>query len=378
MLISVTLFENRFKIERRSAGRIQILDTFRFLAIISVMFYHYYHRWAPPINDTSFYPYKSTFYLFRHGDLGVEFFFIISGFVIAFTLENTAGMLVFWKKRMIRLFPAMVVCTLITLLTLALLDSNHIFQKGQSVTSFLYSISFLSPDLLNYLLGGFSIHGDYVNGSYWSLWAEVQFYVLVSLVFFVDKKHFVRNFYVLSLSLFLAYKMVFNVKYGSNFLHITATAETLSSLEFWFFTVFSITTFINWFLMGVLYYSLYSRGMNNRVLVALLALIALQFMSSHIWQERVMIVLMSVAFFMLLFCEEKLERFNFRLFTKIGAASYSLYLIHENIGVLLINRFAGYWGAYAYLFPLLVMVAMIVFSLYHFRFIEKPIGKRFR
>lgn len=365
-------------IKERSAGRIQVLDTFRFFAIISVMFYHYYHRWAPPLNDTSFYPYKSTFYLFRHGDLGVEFFFIISGFVIAFTLENTDRMIVFWKKRMIRLFPAMVVCSLITLLVVGFLDANHIFQKGQNVTSFFYSITFLSPDLLNHLFGGLSIQGDYVNGSYWSLWTEVQFYLLVSVTFFLDRKHFVRNFYLLSLALFLAYKLIFNVKYGSNLLHISASPETLTTLEFWFFTVFSITTFISWFLMGVLYYTLYSKGFNRKVLIALIALIGIQFFSSHIWEERVTIVWMSVAFFCMLLFEEKLEFLNLRLFTKIGAASYSLYLIHENIGVLLINRYAKYWGDYSYLFPLLIIAVMIVFSLYHFKYIEKPIGKRFR
>ncbi|MDD2797831.1 MAG: acyltransferase [Bacteroidales bacterium] len=362
----------------RNAGRIKVLDSFRFFAIIGVMFYHYFHRWAPPHNDISFYPYKPTFNLFSHGDLGVEFFFIISGFVIAFTLEGTDKLHVFWKKRMIRLLPAMITCSLITLLVCSLVDTNQIFPKGQSFTSFFYSITFLSPDLLNVLLKNFSIQGDYVNGSYWSLWAEVQFYFLVSIVFFLNKKHFVRNFYILSLTLFFAFKLLFNVKYGSNFLHITATPDLLTKLEFWVFQVFSITTFINWFLMGVLFYKIYSKGFSRYVTIGLVGLICVQFLSSHIWEERVTIVLMVIAFFALILYEEKLEFLNMRLFTNIGAASYSLYLIHENIGVVLINRYAASWGEYAYLFPLPVIAVLIGFSMLHFKFIEKPVGKFLR
>src|ERR1700761_9643123 len=98
----------------QSKDRIASLDGFRFFAILSVVLYHYYSRWVPPLN-TSLYPYGNKYSYFSFGYLGVEFFFVISGFVIAYTLSATNSLSEFWKKRMVRLFPAMFVCSLITL-----------------------------------------------------------------------------------------------------------------------------------------------------------------------------------------------------------------------------------------------------------------------
>jgi peptidoglycan/LPS O-acetylase OafA/YrhL len=88
-------------------SRIDILDSYRFIAILSVMLYHYYSRWTPPQNNVSYYPYGSGYDHFSLGWLGVQFFFIISGFVIAFTLTRTGSFTEFWKKRLIRLLPSM-------------------------------------------------------------------------------------------------------------------------------------------------------------------------------------------------------------------------------------------------------------------------------
>src|SRR5258708_38866163 len=94
--------------------RIEILDSFRFLAIISVMFYHYSYRWTPPASPDNLYPY-GDFYgsCFRFGSTGVLFFFIISGFVISYTLENTTGFGSFMKNRFIRLFPPMLLWSIV-------------------------------------------------------------------------------------------------------------------------------------------------------------------------------------------------------------------------------------------------------------------------
>src|ERR1700741_1455059 len=120
-------------------NRIKILDGFRAIAILCVILFHYYSRWTIPSSTTNLYPYGNRFDFFGYGYLGVEFFFIISGFVIAFTLHRTEGMLVFWKKRMVRLFPAMLFCSLITLVVLRLADAEDIFPAGHSMLNFFVS-----------------------------------------------------------------------------------------------------------------------------------------------------------------------------------------------------------------------------------------------
>jgi peptidoglycan/LPS O-acetylase OafA/YrhL len=58
-----------------NSRRIDLLDSFRFLAILSVLLYHFTIEWKDQT------PYGNYFgSLFKYGYLGVEFFFVISDF----------------------------------------------------------------------------------------------------------------------------------------------------------------------------------------------------------------------------------------------------------------------------------------------------------
>ncbi len=128
--------------------RIKILDGFRALAILSVLFYHYFSRWAPPVNSSSLYPYGNSYSYFRYGYLGVQFFFIISGFVIYFTLETTASFFTFWLKRLIRLMPSIIIASLITFFIFIIFDNGFIFPASHSAENFIPSITFLPPSTI--------------------------------------------------------------------------------------------------------------------------------------------------------------------------------------------------------------------------------------
>lgn len=68
-----------------SKQRLEYLDGLRGLAILWVLLYHFFSRWAELI------PFGSTYQqwlIFEMGDLGVNLFFLISGFVIFMTLNN--------------------------------------------------------------------------------------------------------------------------------------------------------------------------------------------------------------------------------------------------------------------------------------------------
>lgn len=154
------------------------------------MLFHYYSRWTTPIYSKSLYPYGSDYSYFKYGNFGVSFFFIISGFVIASTLKKTNGLSEFWKKRFIRLIPSMFVCSLITFIVISLLDSENIFPKSHSFKNLLFSLTFLTPEISRKL----HINLEYVNGSYWSLWPEVQFYFVASTIYFISK----HDLYIIS------------------------------------------------------------------------------------------------------------------------------------------------------------------------------------
>ncbi len=165
--------------------RIDLLDSFRFLAVMSVLLYHFTYRWKSEIPGRNYYG-----DLFRYGFLGVQLFFVISGFVISYTLENTASLASFFKNRLIRLFPPLLLCTLITFVAAAFLDDKALFVFARQPANLLPSLTLITPRIWFLLT-----HKDFmwVNGSYWSLWVEVQFYTIASTLYFSSKSNFLRN-----------------------------------------------------------------------------------------------------------------------------------------------------------------------------------------
>jgi peptidoglycan/LPS O-acetylase OafA/YrhL len=96
------------------------------------------------------------------GFVGVQIFFVISGFVIAFSSER-ATKFSFFVSRVVRLGPAVWICATITLFSTLM-------------------VGFASPtsEWYLYLRGIFFLPwGGYIDGSYWTLSIEISFYILV-------------------------------------------------------------------------------------------------------------------------------------------------------------------------------------------------------
>ena len=50
----------------KEQSRVSLLDSFRFLAILMVIFYHYYSRWTMPISKLKLYDYDYSFDIFKY------------------------------------------------------------------------------------------------------------------------------------------------------------------------------------------------------------------------------------------------------------------------------------------------------------------------
>lgn len=60
---------------------------------------------------------------------------------------------------------------------------------------------------------------------------------------------------------------------------------------------------------------------------------------------------------------------------KVGISSYAIYLIHENIGVLIINKTIKYFGVWDWILPFIVITFATVFGLLSYKYFEYPFGR---
>ncbi len=148
------------------------LDGLRALAVIAVVAYHAKPAWLPG------------------GYLGVEVFFVISGYIITCGLlanwreTGSVGLKAFWTRRALRLLPALFAMLVLLLVYAAVLEPDKLRQvRADSLAAALYITnwklifghvpyfeSFGPAPLLQHL---------------WSLAVEEQFYILWPLIFAV-------------------------------------------------------------------------------------------------------------------------------------------------------------------------------------------------
>ena len=228
--------------------RITILDGLRVIAIVMVLLYHYYFRFLESHYHYSF----KTLELFKYGYLGVELFFIISGFVITLTLTKCNSFLDFIKKRFIRLIPAMLVCSALTFLFMSIFDDDFLFEKSSKFINLIVSNTFISPQLINLI---FNSNTDYIDGAYWSLWAEIVFYIIAGILYFISQKKMLLNFSIVTFSGVIFFFLAISNK-GMQFLSPLIGSTLYMNIR-QFFKIFTFFEYGLWFLLGMILNKLY-------------------------------------------------------------------------------------------------------------------------
>lgn len=124
--------------------------------------------------------------------IGVRGFFIISGFLIFQSLTRSQSLIHFYKKRISRIFPALSVVLILTVV-LGIFPYEHNFASYlNNKTAWTY----VPNNILLFRLQ-FSIHGIFdnnpypsiINGSLWTIPYEITFYALLSLLFFFNDRN---------------------------------------------------------------------------------------------------------------------------------------------------------------------------------------------
>jgi peptidoglycan/LPS O-acetylase OafA/YrhL len=151
-----------------------LLDPLRFAAALGVAIFHQmFWSWAwvsigyqgseRTVAANVIFPNVAPYTWF--GWVGVEIFFVISGFVIANSASNSSPS-EFLVGRALRLYPAVWVCATVTFLVLLLFGNGSVSE-------------FIVPYIHAMTLVPKGITADWLDGVYWTLAAEMAFYGLV-------------------------------------------------------------------------------------------------------------------------------------------------------------------------------------------------------
>jgi len=132
---------------------------------------------------------------------GVPIFFFISGFLISKSFENNNRLVEYAQNRFLRLYPALIACVTLSFIFIYVSGYMNLVQQDMIswVKLFLAKASFLQFYNPDFMRG----YGDgVVNGSLWTITVELQFYLLVPIIYWLmgHRKERVTNlklFYLL-------------------------------------------------------------------------------------------------------------------------------------------------------------------------------------
>ncbi|MCT4654804.1 MAG: acyltransferase [Cohaesibacter sp.] len=295
--------------------RISYIDGLRGISILVVILFHFYYRWHG--FEPAYYPYDSLLSghsLWDLGQYGVQLFFAISGFVIFLTLERSKNAADFAVKRFARLWPTLFLCSVLTFATLLLIPDLW----SRKALDFLPSLTLIHPEILNKLVPWLEV--SWIDGAYWSLFAELQFYILAALFYFYAPKR---------LPLYFGLFMLATISFG----FVVAQFGTAYHLKA--YGLLSLAKESCWFLIGIAAYLLANDRRSEALQSLTLAMIGVM-ATSILFEDlvRIPVALVCAGLLILPMHMPLLQKMlSIKPLSLVGMASYSLYLLHQHAGL---------------------------------------------
>jgi peptidoglycan/LPS O-acetylase OafA/YrhL len=306
--------------------RISVINALRALAALMVAWGHYVGGQGKYIGPTG-----------RYGYLGVDIFFVISGFVIPWSLYRSQYALRdyprFMLKRNVRLYPPYLASIAITVLATNIILVPLFKVPHMTVTG---------RDLLlhfGYLNDLFKV--PWINVVYWTLAIEFQWYLLVGLVMpaLASRNRLLR--FAVTTAMVMAYFTIYWDRLVFHYLPV--------------------------FLIGVFVFQYRAELIEKREMLGLIAVMVLATHRISGWLVPLVAVPTGLLIAFSTYHNKRMDR--------VGDVSYSLYLIHLPIGVSVIGLLS-HWLPYSSYFIGVLDVVGVAASTWAawimYQFIEKP------
>jgi peptidoglycan/LPS O-acetylase OafA/YrhL len=344
--------------EASKVGRLGHLDALRGIAAILVVIQHTLeiiadHPQAPTWYRALAGAIDTTY--FNFGRAGVIAFFLISGFVVPFSLKKPYALSAFAISRFFRLYPAYWLSLLISVTLLPALGL----------------ISFpLKQVLANVTMLQFALHQPDVNGSYWTLFIELAFYGCCALWFLFGVLRSARFLAATIVGLLALALMAAFVRYHHP--HVPLPVGYIN-----FLAAMHIGTLAR--LAKLERDALARRLLPAIVAIALVSAIAISWLAyaktpeTESWIANVTGIYAGYALFF--YCVTR-QAFANRVTLYLGGISYSFYLFH---GVLLrLGRPLGFalpWWTGSLVIVLFAFALSMIVATLVFQFVERPAVK---
>lgn len=289
-------------------NRMLELDALRGLAALAVVLFHFTTRYQDLYGHTTV-----PSFFFANGHYGVNLFFMISGFVIFMTLDRTRNALDFVVSRFSRLYPAYWAGVFITF---GLVNAVGLPNKEATPLEALVNLTMFQEFL----------HVKHVDNVYWTLQVELLFYLIMLAFFRFRLLDRVERVLWIWLGLRLAYLLI-PVLFGHDLSYLLGKIL--------------IQSYIPYFTLGIVFFRIRQAGSPSLSHIGLIvaALLLINFGNSF---ESFLVTGVFILIFWL-FIRGRLSVLTWTPFVFLGTVSYSLYLLHENIGWAFIRRFEQ-WG----------------------------------
>jgi peptidoglycan/LPS O-acetylase OafA/YrhL len=322
------------------------LDSLRGIAVLMVFLFHFvmiteeYYDW------------------FVWGTMGVDLFFIISGFVITMSIERVSSGREFIINRFARLYPTYWTAVTFTFGIICIVS----YYKGEAVS--------LQQYWGNMTMFQFYLGIRDLDGPYWTMIIEMLFYIFIFILYQIGWFH-----KIVLIGTVLTVGITLTV--------ISFQGEFMESLT----ANIPLMQFFPLFFAGILFYKVINeKKIGIYYALILLCLICQLALFPYVGRSRMFLnqvdytIVLSLFFFVLfLFVNNKLQFVKVKPLLFLGKVSYAFYLTHYYISSRHVVPFLyhkmelNFWLVLPISISFCVLLAWVIT-----KFIEVPLNKRLR
>lgn len=329
----------------KSQPRYALLDLIRYVAAMMVALMH----WELEIGSEKFHEFLRIpilGFLIQNGGLGVDIFFLISGYVIIETAQKKDS-LDFLIARFRRLFPGLFIS-----MTIVLIVGSHFITPYRSPFE-----SFINSIFLTFSATGVQP----LASQLWTLVYEVKFYGAIALLLLVVPKVFKSQKKIVTL--LILWQILIALLESAPF-HLSVPFLSLGHYG-------------SLFALGICINFLAKLSMDNYLTAFMVILVSVYFIGTTFftgnYSQRQSMLLGIFAILIGISSRIALGQSTTRVARYLGLASYLIYLLHVHVGMTLLNIFQAHGSpglAYSLIFTLVIITLLSVFLAL---FIEKPL-----